>query len=93
MPVRPMSAFVITGNGCRPGDRIAVGQQDRTAAWISIDGYIKNRQNIRSIQKPGDLAKTFGFTLSAIDATRAIQPLQCRIGIWIDDADCRHNTM
>ena len=78
-PTDPMPVtleFTLTGF-------IAIRQQHRVARLVGDQGGFKPTHHVRSIQEPGNLAKTFRLALSAQHAIRQVQAFQRGIGFWV----------
>ena len=59
---------------------IAVGEQDRRLALVGLDARRVDRHHVRPVEEIGDAAKAFRLALRAIDAVRAVEAHQLRVG-------------
>ena len=85
----------VAGAGARPfpircsgqvtaGDAVAVGEEHRAGAAISLDPHPEAAEQIRAIRVEGDAAEAFGFALGGEQASAHVQPLQGGVRVGSD---------
>ena len=85
VPDRAMAAFAQIGFL----DQIAVGEQDRTARPVGIDGDGPHGQDIRAVGIEGDAPESFRLALGAVLARGHVEPFKRGVAGRRNDGFCR----